>query len=166
MVANIHLLTIPGLLGYVFNPVSFWLCLDTQNRLIAVVAEVNNTFGGRHCYSCFKADFSPIAYDDTLEQRKVLHVSPFCKVEGHYRFKFCLQAEKIRISIDYFDNSGEIILLTTLNARKKTLNDKNLLFFLMAYPLMTMKVIGLIHYHALRLWLKKVPFFGKNPYNS
>lgn len=163
LVTNIALLTMPQVLGYVFNPVSFWLCFDKADQLVAVVAEVNNTFGGRHCYACFRSDFAMMSYDDTLEQRKVHHVSPFCRIEGYYRFKFGLHQQHLRISIDYLNDNGEILLATGITARRKALSDRNLLYFFGLYPFMTLKVIFLIHYHALRLWWKGVPFFGKNP---
>ena len=65
------------LLGHVFNPVSFWLCLDAQDTLRVVIAEVSNTFGQRHSYLCYKDDLSPITANDRLCAQKIFHVSPF-----------------------------------------------------------------------------------------
>ncbi len=76
------------MLGYVFNPVSFWYCHDRAGNLAAVLAEVSNTFGERHNYLVAHADGRPIRAGETLEARKVFHVSPFMAVQGHYRFRF------------------------------------------------------------------------------
>ena len=77
------LLTQPRVFGFVFNPVSFWFCFDGQNQLYAVVAEVTNTYGTRHSYLCHKPDHSPIAPTDRILADKLMHVSPFQKIEGH-----------------------------------------------------------------------------------
>ena len=79
---RILLLAQPRLLGHVFNPVSFWLCLDAKDKLRVVIAEVSNTFGQRHSYLCYKDDLSPITAKDRLGAQKIFHVSPFQPVEG------------------------------------------------------------------------------------
>jgi hypothetical protein len=78
----------PRVLGFVFNPISLWFCHDRAGKLIAVLAEVNNTFGERHNYLLTHADGRPIRDGETIERRKVFHVSPFMAVDGHYRFRF------------------------------------------------------------------------------
>src|SRR5260370_12479470 len=83
---EIFLHTFPRVLGYVFNPVSFWFCERADGSLRAVVCEVNNTFGERHCYLLDPA--SGLRNRPPLTTRKAIHVSPFCKVQGHYTFRF------------------------------------------------------------------------------
>ena len=82
----------PRMLGYAFNPVSFWFCERRDGALRAIVCEVHNTFGERHCYVLAHDDDRPIAWGETLRARKVFHVSPFCAVAGSYRFRFLLAA--------------------------------------------------------------------------
>ena len=78
----------PRMLGYVFNPVSFWVCHDREGRVRAVLCEVCNTFGEQHNYLLAHPDGRPLVSGETLRARKVLHVSPFCEVKGGYRFRF------------------------------------------------------------------------------
>ena len=147
----------PRVLGYTFKPVSFWYCHRADNSLAAVVVEVNNTFGERHCYLLCGPD---LAYGRELRANKVFHVSPFCDVTGSYRFRFMRtdgkpdlktpQAQRTVVRLDH-DNaegpliqtsvSGTLVALTAHSARRA--------FFGM--PLMTLMVIARIHWQAVRL---------------
>ncbi len=157
---TIWLQTFPRVLGYVFNPVSFWLAHDRAGCLRAVLAEVNNTFGEHHNYLVAHPDGRPIQAHDWLEARKVFHVSPFCEVTGHYRFRFDDTAGHCRFRIDYHDGAGPV-LLTALSGSCRRLSTGALVAACLRYPWMTLAVILRIHYHALRLWAKRVPFFPK-----
>ncbi|PVH28283.1 DUF1365 domain-containing protein [Pararhodobacter oceanensis] len=150
--ARIHLLTQPRVLGHVFNPVSFWLCLDPQDALICVIAEVNNTFGARHSYLCHHDDFAPIRSDDELTARKIFHVSPFQPTEGNYRFRFDISAEAIAIRIDYGHRAGGLI--ATLTGPRKPASTLGLLGAMLRRPLGSRRVLALIHWQALKLWWK------------
>jgi DUF1365 family protein len=160
IISHITLVTLPKIFGYAFNPVSFWLCFDEKDQLRICLVEVNNTFGERHGYLCYQSDVSPILAHDVLHHKKVFHVSPFCQVTGDYQFKFDVDSKKIYITIDYLKNS-ETIITTSIHGKRIALNDKNLLKCFFSYPFMLFKVIFLIHYHAIRLWIKNVPFFKK-----
>ncbi len=81
----------PRVLGFLFNPVSFWLIVDQTDDLRAVIAEVNNTYGQRHSYLCAHDDLRPIRFSDTLTTKKVFYVSPFQDVSGRYDFRFDYQ---------------------------------------------------------------------------
>ena len=96
----------PRVLGYAFKPVSFWYCHRADGTLRAVVAEVNNTFGERHCYL-----LDAPAWGAPITARKVFHVSPFCPVEGQYRFRFLLAPQRARtvVRIDYEDAQGPLL---------------------------------------------------------
>ena len=155
---EVHLQTFPRVLGYVFNPVSFWLCHDRAGSLRAVLCEVNNTFGESHNYLLAHADQRPIAPGDRLSARKVFHVSPFCAVRGDYRFRFDSDAARVRI--DYDDGDGAL-LITGIEGRGMPLDTPAALRALLGYPWMTLAVIGRIHWQALKLWGKGVPFFRK-----
>ncbi|MDF3023383.1 MAG: hypothetical protein K0R10_744 [Alphaproteobacteria bacterium] len=100
---RVVLVTLPRLFGYVFNPVSFFFCLDKAGALRAVISEVHNTFGDVHSYICFHDDRRPITQDDFMQADKKLHVSPFIKVEGHYVFRFAYGEEKLGVWIDHHD---------------------------------------------------------------
>jgi DUF1365 family protein len=159
---EIVLQTFPRVFGYVFNPVSFWFCHDAAGALVAVLAEVNNTFGGRHAYLLHNPDRSPLRDGQVFTADKAFHVSPFCTLEGTYRFRFDLQRPVPRVRIDYADGDGDL-LLTAISGRPRAWSSGALLGALARMPLMTLGVIARIHWQALRLWLKGVPFYGVNP---
>jgi len=158
----IWLQTFPRVLGYVFNPVSFWLCHDRSGALRAVLAEVSNTFGEHHNYLVAHADARPIRAGDWLAARKVFHVSPFFPVTGEYRFRFSDHPDRCAFRIDYDDGQGHQ-LTTSVSGSAQPATAGALLQAFFRYPWMTLGVMLRIHYHALRLWLKRVPFFSKPP---
>lgn len=158
--ADIQLITMPRVLGHVFNPVSFWCCYDEAGALRAVVAEVNNTFGERHIYLAMHEDGRVIGKDDWITSQKVFHVSPFFDIKGHYAFRFAMDKEKMAIWIDYYEAETKL-LSTSVSGTYATLSDGGLLRCFFRYPLVTLMVIGLIHYHALRLALKGVAYRRK-----
>jgi len=157
---EIWLQTFPRMLGYVFNPVSFWLCHDRAGALRAVLCEVSNTFGERHNYLLAHPDQRPILPGERLSARKVFHVSPFCEVEGRYRFQFDLEDAACAVRIDYDDAQGPL-LATAVRGRSQVLTARSLARAFLGYPWMTLGVILCIHWQALRLWIKGVPFFSK-----
>ena len=157
---GIWLQAFPRVFGYAFNPVSFWFCHDRDGHLRALLAEVRNTFGERHSYllSARPTRRSP---RHALMCRKVLHVSPFCRVEGGYAFRV-REAGSASVSIDYHDADG-LLIRTALGGRLKPLTRASACAALMRQPLLTVGVIVRIHWQALRLALKNAPFYGKHP---
>ncbi|WP_291136913.1 DUF1365 domain-containing protein [Hydrogenophaga sp.] len=156
---EIWLHTYPRLLGYVFKPVSFWYCHRADGSLRAVIAEVNNTFGERHCYL-----LDAPRYGVPCEADKVFHVSPFCPVRGRYRFVFMrTQGEVPRtvMRIDYHDDPAQPmpLLNTSVSGTLVPLDNASRRRALFTQPLMTLAVIARIHWQALRLWVKRTPFF-------
>lgn len=158
---EIVLLTMPRVLGYVFNPVSFFLCHDAAGGLRAVVCSVNNTFGETHSYICVQDDGRVIGPDDWLDGQKVFHVSPFLHRTGHYRFRFNLRPEKAGIWIDYYDAPQQKKLLTSLVGHYAAYHRATRRRAFWRYPLVTLRAIFLIHWQALRLLLKKVKYIPK-----
>lgn len=148
---TIRLLTQPGYLGHVFNPVSFWLAFR-GDRLHAVIAEVNNTFGDRHSYLCHKPDFTAIAASDRLVAQKVFHVSPFQEIAGDYRFNFDITPHRIAIRIDH--RNGKEGVIATLTGPRRPLTNRALLVASLRRPAGTMRTVALIYWQALKLKLK------------
>ncbi len=159
---DVWLQTYPRVWGYTFKPVSFWYCYRAKAHgggLRAVVAEVNNTFGERHCYV-----LDAPAWGQTVSADKVFHVSPFCEVKGSYRFCFTQESQAghavISARVDHHDEAGLLIhtrLTGTLHPLDRAASHRAL----WAYPLMTLAVFWRIHRQAFSLWRKRVPFFAK-----
>lgn len=149
---QVWLQTMPRLFGFVFNPVSFWFCHRADGALRAVLCEVNNTFGERHYYL--------LEGGREAAAQKVFHVSPFCRVEGRYRFRFARRGERHLAAIDYYDPAG-LLLRTSLTGTARPMTDAAILQLAAGTPLATLAVVFRIHVQALRLWLRRVPFFSK-----
>lgn len=149
----------PRVFGYTFKPVSFWYCHRKDGSLRSIVVEVNNTFGERHCYL-----LDTPQYGREMVADKVFHVSPFCKVEGNYRFRFMRTAhegvEKTVVRIDY-DTDGAPLLQTSVSGTLQPVTSASIRHALWRYPAMTFGVVARIHWQAAKLWLKKVRFIGK-----
>lgn len=158
---DIVLVTMPRVLGYVFNPVSFWLCHDAAGSCRAILCEVNNTFGERHIYLCAHEDHRPITRFQALEAEKVFHVSPMLKREGHYRFRFDVSAERFAVWIDHYDSDDNKVLATWLIGDTETMTRPRLRMAFLRFPLVTLKAIVLIHWQALKLLLKGIPYISK-----
>lgn len=157
---EVLLLTLPRLMGYAFNPLSFWFCLDAAGQLRAVLAEVNNTFGERHCYLCVHPDHRVIRAEEWLDVRKIFHVSPFMEAKGFYRFRFDLNDDRIAVAINLFDDSG-LLLTTSIDGRRYALTTAAQIRSLFAYPLQTVMVVVRIHYQAAKLFWKRVGHYRK-----
>ncbi len=159
---EIWLQAMPRVLGFVFNPVSFYFCHRRDGGLRAVLCDVRNTFGQRHFYLLDTG--WEIDYGSELTARKVFHVSPFCKVEGSYRFRFMRvmrgDREQTVARIDYDDADGAL-LQTSVSGRAASVSNTSVARAFFCFPLMTFGVVMRIHVQALRLWLKRVPFFSK-----
>jgi len=157
----------PRVLGHAFKPVSFWYCHRSREAgagLAAIVVEVNNTFGERHCYLLEGAD---LAYGQELQTRKVFHVSPFCDVTGRYRFRFLHthrpgEAARTVARIELDDGEG-LLLRTSVSGALAPFSAAHARATFWAIPFMSLMVVARIHWQALRLWLKRTPFFRQPP---
>jgi DUF1365 family protein len=150
----------PRVLGYVFKPVSFWYCHRRDGGLAAIVVEVNNTFGERHCYLLAGPE---VGYGRELRASKAMHVSPFCSVEGGYRFRFIRTDARAVARIDHFDGASQDVplLQTSVSGRLAPLTGASVRRAFFGMPLMTFGVIARIHWQALRLFIKRVPLHSR-----
>ena len=154
---EIILQTTLRVLGYGFNPVSFWYIYDLEGNIEAVLSEVNNTFGDRHYY--LLQNFKEYK---KISSKKVFHVSPFFDIEGDYQFSFSPKS----VSINYFDNKQQDYFFKSSVSETRTIqySNKNLLKMFFKHPLMSFVVMFRIHWQALKLFFKKAQFYPRpNP---
>jgi DUF1365 family protein len=169
---RVLLVALPRVLGYLFNPVAFYFCYDRHGTPVAALSEVTNTFKEMKPYTLGpesrvrktedRGQATEAAPGATFYRRvpKHFYVSPFSDVD--VAFDFTLRSPGRRLSVQIDDYAGsERLLTSTLSGARRPLTDACLAWFTLKYPCITLKVIGLIHWHAFRLWLKNVPWFAK-----
>ena len=168
---EVWLHTYPRVLGYVFKPVSFWYCHRADDSLAAIVVEVNNTFGQRHCY-LLRSD--TLAFGRELRVAKAFYVSPFCAVAGDYRFRFLrtdlhpaapdtrIRPRRILARIDHHDDDG-LLLQTSVSGALEPLTRRSVALAFLRIPLLTLAIVLRIHWQAVRLWAKRVPLVARPP---
>jgi DUF1365 family protein len=163
---RIRLLTNLCTLGYQFNPVSFYFCFDEEDRPLCTVAEVGNTFGEMKPYFLGRESLSNGGSRFRMTIPKYFYVSPFTDMDAHFDFDLAVPGERLYIRIDDRDQEGKRFFISTLTGDRKKLTDSSLLRYFFSIPLVTLKVIAGIHWEALRLWLKKVPYHKKEAHKD
>ncbi len=157
---NVTLQTSPRVLGFQFNPVSFWFLRNATEKVISILVEVNNTFGERHFYFIEENAIN----NKKHKTPKNLHESPFCKVEGYYKFKFSgldTPPSKVKIDIDYFNDKDELQISTYIYGEPSAMKDFTFVKLLINYGWFSLVVLFRIHLNALFLWKKGIQFYSK-----
>lgn len=156
--SRIMLLTNLRTWGYQFNPVSFYFCYGVSGEPLCAVAEVGNTFGEMKLYY-----LGPEHFDGTTFHLRVVkhfYVSPFIDHDAEFDFRLQLPGEKLNIRIDDYKGDKRFFI-STLTGKKKTLNNRNVFFYALRFPFITLQIIFLIHWNALLLWIKKMRYHKK-----
>lgn len=155
--ARIRLVTLPRVLGYIFNPVCFYFVSDAEGKPLHAVAEVTNTFHELKPFLIAKPNEAGVF---ELIVPKHFYVSPFSTLDTSFHFRLSVPGDKIKLHIDDLEG-GERTLVSWIHGERRELTDARLLWYLVRYPALTLVVIARIHWQAFRLWLKKLPFHRK-----
>ncbi|WP_346892288.1 DUF1365 family protein [uncultured Roseibium sp.] len=153
---RIAVLCYPRIFGYAFNPLTVYFCRTADGELRAILYEVSNTFHERHTYVIPTGTGRDGQYRH--ECAKEMYVSPFIPMDCRYRFRIAPPSERVLIAINEADTEGPL-LHASFSGRRRPLSDRTLLKALTTYPLMTLKIMGAIHFEALLLWLKGISVY-------
>ncbi len=156
---RIMLLTNVRTLGYVFNPVSFYFCFDEAGEPVCAVPEVGNTFRELKPYLLRRDALK----DGTFRERQTKHfyVSPFFDLDTVFEFQLGIPGERLQVKIDDFQQEKKAFV-SALTGTRREFTDGMLAWSFLRIPFVTLKVIFLIHWHAMLLYLKKLPFHRKH----
>lgn len=148
---EVKLLCLPRVLGHVFNPLSVYFCRHATGPLAAVIYEVNNTFGERHFYVLAAAEVNGRIVQSCP---KAFFVSPFMDMAMTYDFTVLSPGERIAVNVAGRDAEGSPVIAARFAGVRSELSDRTLLRVFVTHPLVTLKVVGAIHFEAIRLLLK------------
>ena len=156
---KIKLLTNLNVLGYNFNPVSFYFCFDENDNPVCCVAEISNTYREMKLFFFGKEELDGDVFKKITT--KYFYVSPFIDHDDSFDFSLKVPNEKLEIKIDDIDKNGNKFFISTLRGDVKALSDRNMFKYFLSIPLIPLQVMGMIHWQAFRLWIKKIPFHPK-----
>lgn len=158
-IGRVELQCFPRVLGHVFNPMSTWTCFNPVGEPVAVLCEVSNTFGESHGYLLHQ-DGAAMTWPIRDAHAKQFYVSPFIDMNADYHFRFSRHQGRHDIVIRESQNDA-LMLVAVQRGTERAFSDANLLRAAFAYPLLTLKVVILIHWHALKIWLGGGTYYPK-----
>lgn len=156
---KIMLLTNLSVLGYNFNPVSFYFCFDEQGCPLCAVAEISNTFREMKMFFLGSEVFKDGRFKLKIE--KFFYVSPFIDLDNFFDFNLAIPNQELNIKIDDYDKDGQRFFISTLKGKQKVLNNANMLRYFFSMPLIPLRVMWMIHWQAFLLWAKKIKYHTK-----
>jgi len=162
---KVYLQCMPRVLGYTFNPISVWYCYSEDGVLTWVICEVKNTFGEQHCYVLNSKNLQSCGFLQA-EHPKNFHVSPFISMQADYKFAIKSPDQSLSVCINQYqkkDGLNKHLLTAVQNMQKQNLCDKTLLKYFFKLPFLTLKVMYLIHWQALKIWMRGAKFYKKPP---
>lgn len=160
---RIRLLCFPRVLGVVFNPLSLWFCESPDGQPVAVIAEVRNTFGERHCYLLKPGQgqsHAAAGWPLRASHAKDFHVSPFIGMQARYEFRLSRPDQQLRVVIREFQDD-RLMLVATQTGQRRAFTSSVLLRETLRVPVQTLKILAAIHWHALTIWIKGARFHRK-----
>jgi DUF1365 family protein len=162
----IHLMTHLCYLGFRFNPVSFYFCWNKEEtQLKAIIAEINNTpWGEQYCY-VFNTNGNDQKKNHQFTFKKVFHISPFMSMDIQYTWLFRTPEKTFQVHMENWQSENKILDVSLVMIRRE-ISTKSLTRVLLQYPLMTFRVIWGIYFQALKLWIKRCPFYSHPKYRD
>ena len=158
----IRLLSMPRVLGYVFNPISVYFCHRPGGELAAMIYEVTNTFHQRHSYLIPVEAGLPKGAAVMQSCQKDLYVSPFIGMDIRYDFRLTEPNERVSLVVRGSDPQG-LLISAAMYGKRAEFSDGAILRTVLRHPLLTLKVVGAIHWEALKLWGKGVRLVRRPP---
>ncbi len=159
--ATVLLQCMPRVMGYVFNPISLWYCFAASGDVLAILVEVNNTFGEKHCYLLSEGG-KAMSWPVRQSAEKCFHVSPFIGMQARYQFRISDPRQKLSVVINEYQDD-QLMLVATQTGQPQPLAFSSLARLLARLPLSTFKVMAAIHWQALRIWWRGGKFHKKPP---
>lgn len=156
---KIMLLTNLSVLGYNFNPVSFYFCFNENHEPVCAVAEISNTYREMKLFFFSKDQLVGDSFKARIQ--KLFYVSPFIDLDAFFDFNLAIPSEKLDIKIDDYDADGKRFFISVLTGERKQLTNTNMLWYFVSLPLIPLQVMGLIHWQAFKLWIKKIVYHPK-----
>ncbi len=157
---QIMLLSFPRAFGFRFFPVSFWYCFHRDGSLMAIMAEVNNTFRQHHNYLLHKSG-QQLNWGEKLQAQKIFHVSPFIQMEDvYYQFEFSEPSDNLKVKISE-PVEGQTLLIARVDLKRRELRDSEILRTMLRFGPMSARALSFIYWQAIKIMAKGIKYIPK-----